>query len=175
MVCFMIFSTRVIPALFQLIYLMLPTNELLLCNAVISTLGLCYESTSIARKGLRDHFKSFLNVIDFSGFIAGIVWNIYMYTKEFQCSLVPAEDSEEKFFQCANFSNGQEVAGWLKLINIVWTMAINLRVTDVFYLFAGTRQLASVLGVGAYDSSSFILIVGAILYLFAIVLHYFAY
>ena len=109
----MIFLTRLMPGMFQYAYLMNPCKELLLANTVISSLGLCYEGTSIASKGLKEHFDSILNILDFAGFTAGIVWNICMFRQEFQCTLLSEQGSEEKFFQCGDLNNDQEVAGWL--------------------------------------------------------------
>lgn len=163
------------PGMLQYTYLMRPSKVLLLVNSVISSLGLCYEGISIANNGLKEHFNNILNILDFAGFTAGIVWNICMFRQEFQCTLVSEQGSEEKFYQCGDLNDVQEVAGWLKLTNIVWTMAINLRAMDVFSLFAATRQLSSILRVGASDSIPFMAIVLFIMYLFGIIFQYQAY
>ena len=163
------------PGVFQYAYLMNPSKMLLVVNAAISSLGLCYEGLSIASKGLKEHFDSYLNIADFAGYSAGLIWNILMLKKEFKCTLVPEQDSEEKFLQCGNANDDQEVAGWLKITSIVWTLTINLRAIDFFSLFESTRQLSSILRVGAADSAPFLAIVLFITYLFGIVFHFLAY
>ena len=61
------------------------------------------------------------------------------------------------------------------LINIVWTLAVNIRGMDLFSLHPNTRQLYAILLVAGKDSGAFMVIAIFVTYVFAVVSLYQSY
>ena len=145
-------TTRVVPLISLLLLLTNPMNSTFSwISFSITIIQLISECRQINYLGLRDYFEEYLNILDLTGVVSGIVW-----LSEYIKRCIKENDFEEQSEECIAIN--KEENWYLVYIQFLWTLMLTTRSSEIFKLYKTHRELYVIIEESISDSKAFIII-----------------